>query len=173
MSHLSAAADLSSSASPPSSSFRASSVVPTSVGVRLDRSELLLLVSSALSSLGCVETVRALRRETGITSEQRAVERVRAAILAGEWQQAKLKCSKLLAGQAQPAEDRNKDRQQQQHYPHSSSLNHATERVSTMLLAGRFLDQLHSANHRTAAAHRGAQHAHSAYRHSPTAGRRR
>lgn len=108
-----------------------SSVIHTSVGVRLDRAELLLLVSSALSSLGCVETVRALRRETGITSEQRAVERVRAAVLAGEWQQASNKCHKLLM-----VEGSRQGRQRQQV---------VTSRVSAMLHAGRFLDQLHAA----------------------------
>ena len=106
------------------------SSVATTVGVRLDRVELLLLVSSALSSLGCVDTVRALRRETGITSEQRAVERVRAAILAGEWQQASHKCHKLLLAGEQAGVRERRGRAD------------VVSRVSAILHAGRFLDQL-------------------------------
>ena len=113
--------------------------------MRLDRVELLLLLSSALSSLGCVDTVRALRRETGVTSEQRAVERVRAAILAGQWQQAKVKCDKLLRppntgnGGEEAAADR-------AHHQRPMSRQRAlVERVTVLLQAGRFLDELHAA----------------------------
>ena len=100
--------------------------------MRLDRVELLLLLSSALSSLGCVDTVRALRRETGVTSEQRAVERVRAAILAGHWQHATSRCDKLLLHAEGPASG-----------GHRRVL--LGRRVAALLHAGLFLDQLHAA----------------------------
>ena len=124
------------------SGVSASSVVHTSVGVRLDRAELLLLLSSALSSLGCVETVRALRRETGVTSEQRAVERVRAAILAGDWQQANSKCDKLLLAVHNTAGGGAAAGGGRQHGRRQRAL---MGRVSAILHAGCFLDQLHAA----------------------------
>ena len=57
----------------------------TPSGLRVSRRELLLLLSSTLASLGCVDTVRQLKAETGVTHRQQAADDIADSIRDGDW----------------------------------------------------------------------------------------